>query len=30
MYVHTQEEEAIYALNAETGTIIWDTPLDSE
>lgn len=30
VYVHTQEEEAIYAINAETGTIIWDTPLDSE
>ncbi len=30
IYVHTQEEEAIYALNIETGTIIWDTPLDSE
>jgi len=30
IYVHTQEEEAIYALNAETGSIIWDTPLHSE
>lgn len=30
IYVHTQEEEAMYAINIETGTIIWDTPLDSE
>jgi outer membrane protein assembly factor BamB len=30
VYIHTQEEEAIYALSAETGTIVWDTPLHSE
>jgi outer membrane protein assembly factor BamB len=30
IYIHTYEDEAIYALNTETGTIIWDTPLDSE
>jgi outer membrane protein assembly factor BamB len=30
VYIHTQEEEAIYALIADTGTIIWDTPLGNE
>jgi outer membrane protein assembly factor BamB len=30
IYVHTQEEETIYALDIETGAVLWDTPLDSE
>ncbi|HEX78725.1 MAG TPA: PQQ-binding-like beta-propeller repeat protein [Dehalococcoidia bacterium] len=30
VYIHTQEKEAIYAMNSETGTIIWDTPMDIE
>jgi len=30
VYIHTHDEEAIYALNTETGTLTWDTPLGSE
>jgi outer membrane protein assembly factor BamB len=30
IYVHTQEEETIYALDVDTGAILWNTPLVSE
>jgi outer membrane protein assembly factor BamB len=30
LYVHTQEEETLYALDVDTGAILWNTPLASE
>ena len=30
IYVHTQEDEALYAYNTEMGATVWDTPLASE
>ncbi|MFC1899206.1 PQQ-binding-like beta-propeller repeat protein [Chloroflexota bacterium] len=30
VYVHTQEHEALYALNAQTGVEVWNRSLDSD
>ncbi len=27
VYVHVQEDEAIYAINSETGAVLWNTPV---
>ncbi len=27
VYVHVQEDEAIYAIDSETGTVLWNTPV---